>query len=175
MYSSVPTIWPSAVNLLRSVSGSSTALAAPAGSGPASLPAASVGITIGLPSLPLITLPAASAATMTKTGSPALVSLAVVAAGSWIVLVASFGSGMVLVVSGTDAVESILKSLMVGGGTLAGSGRGIAASIASSAGVLRDWSWASAEVARNVAATATNTRSNPPRLFEQSRIVTPLG
>src|SRR6266481_1393952 len=79
---------------------------------------------------------------------------------------------------GTAAVESILKSLMVGGGTLAGSGRGIAASIANSAGVLRDWSWASAEVAdtaRKVAATATNTRSNPPRLVEQSRIVTPLG
>src|SRR5690242_7563403 len=35
--------------------------------------------------------------------------------------------------SGTEAVESILKSPMVGGGTLAGSGRGTAASIASSA------------------------------------------
>ena len=44
-------------------------------------------------------------------------------------LAASVFSGVlaasVLVVSGTDAVESILKSLMVGGGTLAGSGRGI--------------------------------------------------
>src|SRR4029077_12163326 len=80
--------------------------------------------------------------------------------------------------SGTEAVVSILKSLIVGGGTLAGSGRGIAASIASSAALLRDGSaWAIAEVAetvRNVAATAIRTRSNPPRLFKQSRIVTPL-
>ena len=35
------------------------------------------------------------------------------------------------------ALKSILKSLAVGGGTLAGSGRGIAASIASSAALLR--------------------------------------
>src|SRR5437763_973109 len=46
--------------------------------------------------------------------------------------------GTVAVVSGfTEAVVSILKSAMVGGGTFAGSGRGIAASIASSAAVLR--------------------------------------
>src|SRR5207237_8189043 len=80
--------------------------------------------------------------------------------------------------SGTEAVESILKSPMVGGGTLAGSGRGTAASIASSAALARgvvDWA-ASAEVAdtvRKVAATAINTRSNPARFVEQSRIVTP--
>src|SRR5664279_1897979 len=37
--------------------------------------------------------------------------------------------------SDTGAAVSGLKSLMVGGGTLAGSGRGIAASIASSAGL----------------------------------------
>src|SRR3954463_7181226 len=67
---------------------------------------------------------------------------------------------------------------MVGGGTLAGSGRGTAASIASSAALARgvvDWA-ASAEVAdtvRKVAATAIKTRSNPARLVEQSRIVTP--
>ena len=41
------------------------------------------------------------------------------------------------VVDGIVAVVSILKSLAVGGGTLAGSGRGIAASIASSAALLR--------------------------------------
>jgi hypothetical protein len=77
-----------------------------------------------------------------------------------------------------EAVVSILKSAAVGGGTLAGSGRGIAASIASSAGVLREGSCANAEVAdivRKVAATAINTRSNPPRLFRQSRIIAPLG
>ena len=78
----------------------------------------------------------------------------------------------------TEAVDSILKSPMVGGGTLAGSGRGTAASIASSAALARgvvDWA-ASAEVAdtvRNVAATAISTRSNPARFVEQSRIVTP--
>jgi hypothetical protein len=32
-----------------------------------------------------------------------------------------------------------------------------------------------AETARKVAATAIKTRSNPLRLFKQSRIVTPLG
>src|SRR5689334_23320711 len=67
--------------------------------------------------------------------------------------------------SGTEAVESILKSPMVGGGTLAGSGRGTAASIASSAALARGVvdCPASAEVAdtvRNVAATAISTRSN---------------
>src|SRR5258708_33298033 len=79
---------------------------------------------------------------------------------------------------GTAAVESILKSLMVGGGTLAGSGRGIAASIASSAALLRPWSWAIAEVvdtARKVAATVIRTRSNPLRLSKTCCIRTPLG
>src|SRR5580704_10326758 len=84
----------------------------------------------------------------------------------------------VLVASGTEAVASSLKSLAVGGGTLAGSGRGTAASIASSAALFRGGSlWASAEVAdtvRKVAATAISTRSNPARFFRQSRIVTPL-
>ncbi len=64
------------------------------------------------------------------------------------------------------------------GGRLAGSGRGIAASIASSAALRAGSAWASAEVAdtvRKVAATAISTRSNPARFFEQSRIVTPLG
>src|SRR5213075_2280017 len=83
-----------------------------------------------------------------------------------------------LAASGTVAVVSILKSPTVGGGTLAGSGRGTAASIASSAALARgvvDWA-ASAEVAdtvRKVAATAISTRSNPARFVEQSRIVTP--
>jgi hypothetical protein len=77
-----------------------------------------------------------------------------------------------------EAVVSILKSAAVGGGTLAGSGRGTAASMASSAAVLREGSCANAEVAdivRKVAATAIKTRSNPPRLFKQTRIITPLG
>src|SRR6185369_7792794 len=94
---------------------------------------------------------------------------------------AAFAAGLGsagFVASGTVAVVSILKSPMVGGGTLAGSGRGTAASIASSAALARgvvDWA-ASAEVAdtvRNVAATAISTRSNPARFVEQSRIVTP--
>ena len=90
----------------------------------------------------------------------------------------SAGLSIALVASGTEAVVSILKSPMVGGGTLAGSGRGTAASIASSAALARgvvDWA-ASAEVAdtvRKVAATAISTRSNPARFVEQSRIVTP--
>src|SRR6185295_15039816 len=90
----------------------------------------------------------------------------------------SAGFSIVFAVSGTVAVVSILKSLAVGGGTFAGSGRGTAASIASSAALARgvvDWA-ASAEVAdtvRKVAATAISTRSNPARLVEQSRIVTP--
>src|SRR5205807_1216083 len=90
----------------------------------------------------------------------------------------SVSLSVALAASGTEAVESILKSPMVGGGTLAGSGRGTAASIASSAALARgvvDWA-ASAEVAdtvRKVAATAINTRSNPARFVEQSRIVTP--
>src|SRR5262249_13887496 len=77
-----------------------------------------------------------------------------------------------------DAVRSAWKSEPVGGGCLGGSGRGTAASIASSAGVAREGSCAIAEVAdtvRKVAATAIRTRSNPPRLFRQSRIVAPLG
>ena len=91
--------------------------------------------------------------------------------------VSSFADG-----GGAEAVESILKSLAVGGGTLAGSGLGIAASMASSAALLRPWSWAMAEVAdtvRKVAATAIRTRSNPRPVFKlrlfKSRIVTPLG
>src|SRR5712672_1936694 len=66
---------------------------------------------------------------------------------------------------------------MLTGGRFTGSGRGTAASIASSAALLRaGLAWASAEVAdtaRKVAATAISTRSNPARLVEQSRIVTP--
>src|SRR6185312_7756971 len=61
-----------------------------------------------------------------------------------------------------EAVVSILKSLAVGGGRLAGSGRGTAASIASSAGLARFAPCAIAEVAdtvRKVAATAISTRS----------------
>jgi hypothetical protein len=77
------------------------------------------------------------------------------------------------------AVVSGLKSLAVGGGTLAGSGVGTAASIANSAALLWAGSdWASAEAAdtvRKVAATAIRTRSNPARFFEQSRIISPLG
>jgi hypothetical protein len=72
-----------------------------------------------------------------------------------------------------EAVVSSLKSAAVGGGTLAGSGRGMAASIASSAAVLREDCCAIAELAdtvMKVAATAINTRSIPPRLFKQSRI-----
>src|SRR3954447_16839256 len=90
----------------------------------------------------------------------------------------SSGLSIVLDASGTVAVVSILKSPIVGGGTLAGSGRGTAASIASSAALARgvvDWA-ASAEVAdtvRKVAATAISTRSNPARFVEQSRIVPP--
>jgi hypothetical protein len=77
--------------------------------------------------------------------------------------------GLASTAGAVDAVVSILKSLAVGGGRLTGSGRGTAASIASSAGVARLGPWASAEVAdtvRKVAATAIRTRSNPPRLFE---------
>src|SRR6185295_4092066 len=90
----------------------------------------------------------------------------------------SAGLSIAFAASGTVAVVSILKSPMVGGGTLAGSGRGTAASIASSAALARgvvDWP-ARAEVAetvRKVAATAISTRSNPARFVEQSRIVTP--
>src|SRR6478609_8947500 len=86
---------------------------------------------------------------------------------------------VVLVASGTDAVVSSLKSLTVGGGTFAGSGRGIAASIASSAALARGASpcatAAVADTVRKVAATAISTRSNPPRFFTQSRIPAPLG
>src|SRR3954453_5674925 len=81
-------------------------------------------------------------------------------------------------VSAAAGLASALKSLMLGGGRFAGSGRGIAASIASSAALLRTGSpWANAglaEIARKVAASGIST-SNPARLFEQSRIVTPLG
>src|ERR1700727_1452654 len=68
-----------------------------------------------------------------------------------------------------------LKSAAVGGGTLAGSGRGTAASIASSAAELRGVSFcANAELAdtvRKVAATVIKTRSYPARFFQQSRII----
>jgi hypothetical protein len=86
-------------------------------------------------------------------------------------------SGLTSAAGAVDAVVSILKSLAVGGGKLTGSGRGTAASIASSAGLLRFGPCANADVAdtvRKVAATAISTRSNPPRLFFESRIVTPL-
>src|SRR6185312_14998191 len=117
----------------------------------------------------------AGGGTVTATGavtvSAGLGSSAFAAAGS-------AGLSMALAASGAEAVESILKSPMVGGGTLAGSGRGTAASIASSAALARGVvdCPASAEVAdtvRNVAATAISTRSNPARFIEQSRIVTP--
>ena len=49
----------------------------------------------------------------------------------------SAGLSITFAASGTVAVVSILKSPMVGGGTLAGSGRGTAASIASSAALAR--------------------------------------
>src|SRR3954452_12479392 len=79
-------------------------------------------------------------------------------------------------VSAAAGLASALKSLMLGGGRFAGSGRGIAASIASSAALLRTGSpWANAELAETaskVAATLISKRSNPARLFEQSRIVT---
>src|SRR6267143_1608704 len=87
----------------------------------------------------------------------------------------TISDGLVFAASGTVAVVSSLKSLMVGGGRFAGSGRGIAASIASSAALRAGSAWANAEVAdtvRKVAATAINTRSNPARLFKRSRIVT---
>src|SRR5438034_10430166 len=83
--------------------------------------------------------------------------------GSAAVASGSFGFATAFAASGTVAVVSILKSPTVGGGTFAGSGRGTAASIASSAALARgvvDWA-ASAEVAdtvRKVAATAISTR-----------------
>jgi hypothetical protein len=46
-------------------------------------------------------------------------------------------TGLASVEAGAAVVVSILKSAAVGGGTLAGSGSGIAASIASSAALLR--------------------------------------
>src|ERR1700716_3382643 len=114
-----------------------------------------------------------SAAGGAVTTSAGLVSGAVsVVFGSGVVGSGVFGAS-ILATSGTDAVESSLKSLMVGGGTFAGSGRGIAASIASSAALLRAGSpCARAEVADTVrkVATAISTRSNPARFFEQSRI-----
>src|SRR5258705_8892730 len=90
----------------------------------------------------------------------------------------SFGFATAFAASGTVAVVSVLKSPMVGGGTLAGSGRGTAASIASSAALARgvgDWAARAegADTVRKVAATAISTRSNPARFVEQSRIVTP--
>jgi hypothetical protein len=68
---------------------------------------------------------------------------------------------------------SILKSDAVGGGTLAGSGRGIAASIANSAALPGAGEAGEVcanaedvEAAMNVAATAISTRSNPVRPVE---------
>src|SRR5450631_2400607 len=108
--------------------------------------------------------------------------VAAAAAGGDVVAGAvTISDGLLVAASGTEteAVASGLKSLMVTGGRLAGSGRGIAAWIASSAALLRaGLACASAEVAdtvRKVAATAIRTRSNPARLVEQSRIVAPLG
>ena len=115
-------------------------------------------------------------------GATVLAALVGCAAGSTdgvAVAAAGAAAGTVVAASGTDAVVSGLKSLMLTGGRFTGSGRGIAASIASSAALLRaGLACASAEVAdtvRKVAATAIRTRSNPARLVEQSRIVTPLG
>src|SRR5258708_19590577 len=62
----------------------------------------------------------------------------------------TISDGLVFAASGTVAVVSSLKSLMVGGGRLAGSGRGIAASIASSAALRAGSAWPSAEVADTV-------------------------
>ncbi len=94
----------------------------------------------------------------------------------------SAGFSVVFTGAGADAsvlTTSGLKSLTVGGGTLAGSGRGIAASIASSAALLRDGSVCpsaeDADTARKVAATANSTRSYPARWFERSRIISSPG
>ncbi len=114
------------------------------------------------------------------TTSAGLVSVLMSVLGStaFAVVLGSVALSVALGSAGVDAVASTLKSLAVGGGTFAGSGRGTAASIASSAALVRGVSDtpASAEVAdtvRKVAATAISTRSNPARLVEQSRIVTP--
>src|SRR6266404_591981 len=108
-------------------------------------------------------------------------SAGLVSAGFSVVFSVVFGSvalgASVPGALGTDAVASSLKSSMVGGGRFAGSGSGIAASIASSAALLRaGLACASAEVAdtvRKVAATVISTRSNPARFFNRSRILTP--
>jgi len=120
-----------------------------------------------------------SAAFAVALGSAGLASVACVLPGFTSAGFTSAGfTSADLAASGSAAVVSALKSPAVGGGTLAGSGRGIAASIASSAALERGVSCASAEVAdtvRKLAATAIRTRSNPRRLFEQSRIITPPG
>ena len=89
------------------------------------------------------------------------------------------GAAVVLAASDGMVTGSSLKSPGPGGGRLAGSGRGTAASIASSAALLRGVlsPCASAELAdtaRKVAATVISTRSYPVRFFQQSRILTPL-
>jgi hypothetical protein len=72
--------------------------------------------------------------------------------------------------AGVAVTLSILKSAAVGGGTFAGSGRGIAASIANSAalpgagGVCANA--VGVDAAKNVAATAISTQSNPVRPVE---------
>src|SRR6266481_4541829 len=76
----------------------------------------------------------AAAAGGVATGAVAV--LVLLASGGAATTSAGLASVFSGVLAATDAVESILKSLMVGGGTLAGSGRGTAASIASSAAVL---------------------------------------
>src|SRR2546423_15715193 len=86
----------------------------------------------------------------------------------------SIALSVALAASGTEAVESILKSPMVGGGTLAGSGRGTAASIASSAALARrvgDWAprAARADPAGEGAGAAISYRPNPARLRRPAR------
>src|SRR5689334_25052054 len=83
----------------------------------------------------------------------------------------------ILAESETEAVVpalSSLKSPAVGGGTLAGSGIGTAASIARSAALLCTPSLCAsawpAEIVRKVAATAISTRSYPRRPFTPFRI-----
>src|SRR6202166_4315859 len=84
----------------------------------------------------VVTAPAAAGAVTTSAGLGS-------AAFSGALISAALGSA--LAASGTDAVASVLKSLAVGGGTFAGSGRGTAASIASSAALARRVSCVKAE------------------------------
>src|SRR5260221_8412937 len=156
--------------LVGSLAGSTAGVAVAAAGGAAGVVVAVSFLLVSL--LPVSALLVSAAGAVTT--ADGLVS------GAFSVVFAASGlAASGLAASGTEAVVSGLKSLMVGGGRFAGSGRGIAASIASSAALLRAGSaCASAEVAdtvRKVAATAINTRSNPARFFRQSRIVTPLG